>query len=85
MSPTAIQWQELARTTANGVEAILLWNESRNVLRVAVSDRRLCHHLDFENVDGHVLDAFRRPFVDVATRLTQTNRRNGRPGEGAYA
>jgi hypothetical protein len=78
VSPTVIQWQELARTTGNGVEATLLWNESRNLLRVAVSDRRLCDHLDFDTVDGHLLDAFRR--VNVATQTP-----NGRPGEGAYA
>ena len=73
VSPTASQWRELARTTSNGVEAALLWNESCNRVKVAVNDERLCHHLEFELVDPNALNAFRRPFVDVATRLARAN------------
>jgi hypothetical protein len=73
VSSTARQWRELARTTSNGVEAALLWNESCNRVKVAVNDERLCHHLEFELVDPQALNAFRRPFVDVATQLARAN------------
>jgi hypothetical protein len=70
---TASQWRELARTTHDGVEAALLWNESCNRVKVAVNDERLCHHLDFELVDPDAVNAFSRPFVDVATQLALVN------------
>lgn len=69
MSPTEIHWRELARTTGNGVEAALLWDESINRVKVAVSDGRLCHHLDFEIAGGDALSAFHRPFAAAAAQL----------------
>ena len=48
MSPTVVQWQELARTSNRGASAILLWDNSSNRVRVALSDERLCHYVDFE-------------------------------------
>jgi hypothetical protein len=74
VSPTARQWRELARTTGNGVEAALLWNESSNRVKVAVSDERICHHLEFEVVGADALSAFRRPFADVASQLMHESR-----------
>jgi hypothetical protein len=69
VSPTEIHWRELARTTGNGVEATLLWDESINRVKVAVSDGRLCHHVDFEIAGGDALKAFHRPFAAVAAQL----------------
>ena len=82
VSPTASQWRELARTTGNGVEAALLWNESSNRVKVAVSDERICHHLEFEVVGADAVSAFNRPFGDVAAQLT---REYARVDEGANA
>ena len=48
MSPTVVQWQELARTSNDGASAVLLWDNSSNRVRVALSDERLCHYVDFE-------------------------------------
>ena len=75
MSPPASQWRELARTTGDGVAAALLWNESVNRAKVAVSDERLCHFVDFELRGGEALNAFHRPFADVAVQLTRVGRR----------
>lgn len=72
MSATEIHWRELARTTGNGVEAALLWDESINRVKVAVSDGRLCHHVDFEIARGELLSAFHRPFAAVAAQLPPT-------------
>jgi hypothetical protein len=48
MSRTANQWQVLARTENEAAAAVLLWDESSNRVRVALSDERLCHYVDFE-------------------------------------
>jgi len=48
VSPTIVQWQELARTSNGGASAVLLWDSSSNRVRVALSDERLCHYVDFE-------------------------------------
>lgn len=48
MSPTVVQWRELARTSNAGASAVLLWDKSSNRVRVALSDERLCHYVDFE-------------------------------------
>jgi hypothetical protein len=69
VSPTEIHWRELARTSGNGVEAALLWDESINRVKVAVSDGRLCHHVDFELAGAEALSAFHRPFAAVAAQL----------------
>jgi hypothetical protein len=69
MTRTATQWRELARRAGNGIEVALLWNSSANRLKVAVSDDRLCHHLDFELDDADVIDAFRQPFADATKHL----------------
>jgi hypothetical protein len=83
VSPTASQWRELARTTTDGVEAALLWNESCNRVKVAVNDDRLCHHLEFELTDENALRAFNRPFVDVATQVALANAASGAAEKGA--
>ena len=48
MSATASQWQVLARTQNDGAAAVLLWDGSSNRVRVALSDERLCHYVDFD-------------------------------------
>jgi hypothetical protein len=75
VSAQASQWRELARTAGDGVAAALLWNESVNRAKVAVSDERLCHFVDFELRGAEALSAFHRPFVDVAAQLTGVGRR----------
>jgi hypothetical protein len=74
VSPPASQWRELARTTGDGVAAALLWNESVNRVKVAVSDERLCHFVDFGLPDGEALSAFHQPFADVAAQLAALRR-----------
>ena len=69
MTPAATTWRELARRTGNGVEVTLLWNGSVNRVKVAVSDGRLCHHLDFEVDDADALGAFHRPFAYATSQL----------------
>ena len=69
MSSTVREWRELARRAANGIEVAVLWNSSVNRLKVAVSDERLCHHLDFELDDAEAIDAFRQPFADATEHL----------------
>ena len=69
MSSTVREWRELARRAANGIEVAVLWNSSLNRLKVAVSDERLCHHLDFELDDADAIDAFRQPFADATAHL----------------
>jgi hypothetical protein len=69
MSSSARDWRELARRAANGVEVVVLWSSSTNHLKVAVSDERLCHHLDFVVDDADAINAFREPFTDVTTHL----------------
>jgi hypothetical protein len=61
------RWVELSRRAANEVEVALLWDISRNRVRVAVSDDRLCHYLDFEVTRADALSAFYHRFTD-ATR-----------------
>ena len=48
MSRTAGQWQELARRENGDAAAVLLWDESSNQVRVALSDESCCHYVDFE-------------------------------------
>jgi hypothetical protein len=69
MTPIATHWRELARRAGNGIEVALLWSSSGNRLKVAVSDDRVCHHLDFELDDAEVVDAFRQPFADATAQL----------------
>jgi len=69
MSSAVREWRELARRAANGIEVAVLWNSSLNRLKVAVSDERLCHHLDFELDDADAIDAFRQPFADATAHL----------------
>lgn len=69
MSSIATEWRELARRVGTGVEVMLLWNASTNRLKVAVSDHRLCHHLDFVVEDADAIDAFREPFTDATAQL----------------
>ena len=45
-----VSWVELAKRAASGWEVVLLWNRSSNRVKVAVSDDRVCHHLDFESL-----------------------------------
>jgi hypothetical protein len=71
------RWVELAKRTADGLEVTLLWNRSSNRVKVAVSDERLCHHLDFEVARADALSAFYHPFANAAARLVP-----GTPGDG---
>ncbi|MGH3081247.1 MAG: hypothetical protein ACRDNH_08960 [Gaiellaceae bacterium] len=66
---SATEWRELARRAGDGIEVAVLWNSSVNRLKVAVSDERLCHHLDFELDDADAINAFREPFADATTHL----------------
>jgi hypothetical protein len=59
-------WVELAKRAADGLEVVLLWDRSRNRVKVAVSDERLCHHLDLEVTAAEALGAFYQPFAHAA-------------------
>ena len=74
MTP-ATTWRELARRTGNGVEVALLWNQARGCVKVAVSDARLCHHVDLELTDADALRAFEQPFAHATSVLWDV--RNG--------
>jgi hypothetical protein len=63
-------WIELAKRAADGLEVMLLWDRSSNLVKVAVSDGRLCHHLDFEVAGADALTAFYHPFAYATSRLT---------------
>jgi hypothetical protein len=67
--PVATHWREFARRTGNGVEVALLWNQSLNRVKVAVSDERLCHHIDLEVTGVDALSAFEHPFAEASSRL----------------
>jgi hypothetical protein len=69
MSSLAFEWRELAKRAGNGIEVALYWSSSTNRLKVAVSDNRLCHHLDFVVDDADAINAFREPFADATTHL----------------
>ena len=62
-------WVELAKRAANGLEVALLWNHSSNRVKVAVSDDRVCHHLDFEIAREDALSAFYHPFAYATSHL----------------
>jgi hypothetical protein len=68
-------WVELAKRAASGLEVVLLWNRSSNRVKVAVSDERVCHHLDFEVARADALSAFYHPFAYATSRLA-----DGAPG-----
>jgi hypothetical protein len=68
-------WIELAKRVSSGLEVVLLWDRSSNRVKVAVSDERLCHYLDFEVARADALSAFHHPFVQAAARLTPAARR----------
>jgi hypothetical protein len=65
----ATEWRELARRSGNGVDVALLWNKRVNLVKVAVSDGRLCHHVDLEVADGRAVSALQQPFAEAASRL----------------
>jgi hypothetical protein len=65
----ATQWREFAKRTGNGVEVALLWNQSLNRVRVAVSDERLCHHIDLEINGAESSRAFQQTFAEASSRL----------------
>ena len=71
MSRTANQWQVLARTENDSAAAVLLWDESSNRVRVALSDERLCHYVDFE--------------VRLAARLARVSALDSRLDDGEAA
>jgi hypothetical protein len=64
------RWRELARRTGNGVEVMLLWNESSRRVKVAVSDGWLCHHVDLDLAGADALGAFYDPFAHATGRLS---------------
>jgi hypothetical protein len=61
-------WIELAKRASNGLEVVLLWDRTSNRVKVAVSDKRVCHHLDFEVARADALSAFYHPFAYAAAR-----------------
>jgi hypothetical protein len=65
------RWVELSRRAANDVEVALLWDSSRNRVKVAVSDDRLCHYLDFEVTRADALSDFHQRFTDATSRLSR--------------
>ena len=69
MSSTAMDWTEVARRTGAGVDAALLWSESHRRVKVFVSDRQLCHHIDFDVADAAALRAFGTSFAAMASRV----------------
>jgi hypothetical protein len=76
VTPTAAtNWRELARRTGNGVEVALLWNQPLNRMKVAVSDGRLCHHVDLELTGADALRAFEESFAHASSLLWDV--RNG--------
>ena len=68
-------WVELAKRAASGLEVVLLWNRSSNRVKVAVSDGRVCHHIDFEVARADALSTFYHPFAYATSRLA-----DGAPG-----
>jgi hypothetical protein len=69
MSATgSANWIELAKRASNGLEVVLLWDRTSNRVKVAVSDERVCHHLDFEVARADALSAFYHPFAYAAAR-----------------
>jgi hypothetical protein len=85
VSRTAGRWQELARTENQGAAAVLLWDESSSRVRVALSDERLCHFVDFEIRGAEQLKALREPFGDVVVQLTRRNGTKDRLHKGETA
>lgn len=67
----ATEWRTVARRAGDGVEVMLLWNESLHRVKVAVSDAHQCHHVDLELADGNEPGGFYLPFADVASRLSR--------------
>ena len=61
-----VEWIELAKRASNGLEVVLLWDRSSNRVKVALSDKRLCHHLDFQVAREDALSAFYHPFAHAA-------------------
>ena len=68
-TPGHADWVELAKRASNGLEVVLLWDRSSNRVKVAVSDERVCHHLDLEVARADALSAFYHPFAHAAARL----------------
>jgi hypothetical protein len=68
-------WVELAKRTASGLEVALLWNRSSDRVKIAVSDGRVCHHLDFEVARAEALSSFSHPFAYATSLLA-----DGAPG-----
>ena len=75
-------WVELAKRAASGWEVVLLWNRSSNRVKVAVSDDRVCHHLDFEVASADALTAFSQSFAYATSRLAD-GARTGRANPNA--
>jgi hypothetical protein len=72
-SMTTDRWQELGRRAGNGVEVLLLRNKSVDLVKVVVSDGRLCHHVDLEVTGADGLRAFAEPFADATARLSASD------------
>jgi hypothetical protein len=62
-------WIELAKRASNELQVVLLWDRSGNRVKVAVSDERLCYHVDLELARADALSAFYHPFAHAAARL----------------
>jgi hypothetical protein len=70
---TTDRWRELGRRAGNGVEVLLLWNKSVDLVKVVVSDERLCHHVDLEITGADAVRAFAEPFADATARLSASD------------
>jgi hypothetical protein len=73
-STATIQWLELARRAGSGVEVALLWSPASDRVKVVVSDRRLCHHVDLDLGGTGALLAFHDRFADSAPAFLQIPR-----------
>ena len=52
---------------------MLLWNKSFDLVKVVVSDGRLCHHVDLEVTGADALGAFSDPFAAATARLSTSD------------
>jgi hypothetical protein len=69
--PAPTKWQVLAQRAGNGVEVAILWSPPATHVKVAVSDERICHHVDLELAGADALSAFRHSFADATSDLLE--------------
>jgi hypothetical protein len=81
VSRTASRWQELARTTNDGAAAVLFWNESSKLIRVALTDERLSNYVDFEIRCEAQLRPLLAPLHGMTAELAARNGTTSHDGE----